>query len=403
MVFIFCVGRKVIQWCSMMAYLCSLLLVAIHTVTSGATPLYCSDVQSPASGNGHNTDLSQVTTLQYCIIDNCTIMRIDTGQQLDIVYTTESLLMVTPKDGHTSIVIAKIDDELPCLEYHNGSDDRQYTVHVIIVPLVMMVSICTIIIHLLFKDLRTSLFGKLLMLYNLAVFITAGGNCLLQITHYWINANSQILCHTATILTILGVSGVELFATNILTHSAYLMYRCYHLKSEISKKRLNYLFRCYTAYAAFTLVLVFFATIAYDWRTGNGKYTIMSNGYCIILDHPSYDTLAISSSVAAFNKIPQLAMFSAYLVYFYKFNKNVHAAQVTLSYSRKLFRLATAMGSTVGLSTFIFALLVFIPEYSQIIIIITSTIFLIQQVVIFASLIFTKKMSTLCKAYFSRD
>ena len=70
-----------------MAYLCSLLLIAILTVASGATPLYCSDVQSPAaSDTGHNTDLSQVTTLhiQYCIIDNCTIMRIDTGQQLDI-------------------------------------------------------------------------------------------------------------------------------------------------------------------------------------------------------------------------------------------------------------------------------------------------------------------------------
>ena len=41
---------------------------------------------SDPSGSSHNTDLSQVTTLQYCIIDNCTIMSIDTGQQLDIVY-----------------------------------------------------------------------------------------------------------------------------------------------------------------------------------------------------------------------------------------------------------------------------------------------------------------------------
>ena len=91
-------------------------------MANGATPLYCSDVQLPASGSGHDTDLSQVTTLQYCIIDNCTILRIDTGQQLDIVYTTESLLIVTPKDGHTSMVITKIDNELPCLGYHNASD-----------------------------------------------------------------------------------------------------------------------------------------------------------------------------------------------------------------------------------------------------------------------------------------
>ena len=75
----------------MMAYPCSLLFIAILIVASGPTPLYCSDVQSPADGSGHNTDLSQVTALQYCIIDNYTIMRIDTGQQLDIIYTTESI------------------------------------------------------------------------------------------------------------------------------------------------------------------------------------------------------------------------------------------------------------------------------------------------------------------------
>ena len=70
----------------------------------GAAPIYCSDVQSPASGS-HDTDLSQVISLQYCIIDNCTIMKIDTGEQLNIVYTTESLLIVTPTDGLTSMAI----------------------------------------------------------------------------------------------------------------------------------------------------------------------------------------------------------------------------------------------------------------------------------------------------------
>ena len=38
----------------------SLLLIAILTVAStGAAPIYCSDVQSPVK-NSHNTDLSQV-------------------------------------------------------------------------------------------------------------------------------------------------------------------------------------------------------------------------------------------------------------------------------------------------------------------------------------------------------
>ena len=173
-------------------------------------------------------------------------MRIDTGQKLDIVYTTENFLIVTPKDGRTSMVITKIDDELRCLGYHNTSDTNLNTIHAVIVPLALMVSVGTLIIHLFFKDLRTSLFGKLLMFYNLAIVIITCGFTFLQVTRRWITVNSPTMCHTATITTFLGIAGIEVFATNILTHLAYIMHRCYHLRSQISKKRSNYLFRRYT-------------------------------------------------------------------------------------------------------------------------------------------------------------
>ena len=41
-------------------------------------------------------------------------MKIETGERLGIVYTADSLLVVTPKDGHTSVVIAKQEKELLC-------------------------------------------------------------------------------------------------------------------------------------------------------------------------------------------------------------------------------------------------------------------------------------------------
>ena len=41
------------------------------------------------------------------------------------------------------------------------------------------------------------------------------------------------MCHIATLL---GIAGTEEFATDILTHSAYLMYCRYHLRSEMSRK-----------------------------------------------------------------------------------------------------------------------------------------------------------------------
>ena len=240
------------------------------------------------------------------------------------------------------------------------------------------------------------------MLYNLAIVITNIASVFIQLTHYWIRVNSQAICHTATILFILGFSSGEALATDILAHCAYLMYRCYHVKLKIRKKRSQFLFRCYTTYAAFTFILVFFVIIAYDWRTGNGKYTIMESGHCCYFDHPSYNTLIFSSTITLINKFLQITMFSAYLVYFYKFNLNVRAAQVTLQYSRKLFRIAIAMGGTVGLAFLFFIPVLFIPEYSNIFVTIGVTFLLIQQVVIFASLVCTKKVSVMCKGYFSR-
>ena len=86
---------------AMAYFMLSLGLLTILTVhvASGLTSFNCSNLQSLASGS-HNTDPLQIITLQYCIVDNCTIMRTDTGQQLGIVYTTEDLLIVTPVDGH---------------------------------------------------------------------------------------------------------------------------------------------------------------------------------------------------------------------------------------------------------------------------------------------------------------
>ena len=227
-------------------------------------------------------DLSQVTILQYCIIDNCTIMRIDSGQQLDIVYTTESLIIVTPKDGHTSMVITKSDDELPCLPYPYTTDDGRIflIVYTILSLLITMVSLYTLVVHLLFKELRSTLFGKLLMFYNLCQVSAHTSTITVALMHYFIAVNSQAICHAAIVTITLTYTGSEVFATTILYHLAYVMYRCYHLKSEISKKRSEYLFRRYAGYAAFTLTLLFFVTIAYDWRTGNGKYTILANGHC---------------------------------------------------------------------------------------------------------------------------
>ena len=342
-----------------------LLLITILSVASGrATLLYCSDVQSPASGS-HNTDLSQVTKLQYCIIDNCTIMRIDTGQQLDIVYTTESLLIVTPTSGHTSMVIAKINDELPCNKYQGSIDVGrliQFLIMLIFGIVLFVVSGYVFTVHLLFKDLR-SLLGKLLIFYSLGVMSMATFVLALLLMHDVIAVNSQMICHTTMVCFIMGSAIYEVFATNMLTHLAYTMYRCYKLKSELSDKASQFLFRCYLAYALITLVLLLFLVITYDLRTGNGRHILLPNGHCAFVDQYSYDTLLVAEILPAINKVIQISMFITYIVYYIKFNVIIGSAEISKRYNKDLFKLAIAMGATIGLSYFVFTFLVFDSEY----------------------------------------
>ena len=390
----------------MMAYLI-ILLIIILTVASGAITLHCSDVQPPAASGSHNTNLSQVTTLRYCVIDNCTILNVENGEQLDIVYTTKSLLIVTPTGGHTSVVVAKkADDDFPCNHNYTANDSRpigELIGQLIIASLMIMVSGYILVVHLLFKELRT-LFGKLLIFYSLTI-VSMGINIIaLLLMHYWITVNSEIICYIAMVTFTITIAGRELFATSILTHLAYIMYRCYNLKSEISKRTSQFLYRCYLAYAFIALTILFFVTITHDWKTGNIRFTLLPNGHCNFVYQYPHNKLYLDVAIYVINKLVQIIMLVAYLVYFYKFNVNIADTQIFNAwYYRELLKIAIAMGATIGLSFFIWLFLVFNSKYSYIIGISGAVLLLIQQVLITSIFLCTKKMFGLCKAYFSRD
>ena len=381
-----------------------LLLITILSVASGqATPLYCSNVQSPASGS-HDTDLSQVTTLQYCIIDNCTIMRIDTGQQLDIVYTTESLLIVTPIDGHTSMVIVKIDDELSCfVEDYDMADGNwigRFIGSLSLGLFIIMASGYVLIVHLLFKELRT-LFGILLIFYSSLVVSQSIAVIALLLTHDLITVNSQMICLTIMMTYATANVGTEVFATDMMTHLAYIMYRCHKLKSEINTKQSYFLFKWYAIYAFGTLLLFACLTISYDLITGSGKYLLLPNGRCSFFPS-SYRTLFIKMFFVSINKAIQFMMFITYLVYFYKLIASFGKTKASPEYNLALFRIAIGMGATIGLSYFIWILPID-QKYSYITSISGAVLLFIQQCVIMTSYLCTKKMSELWKKRFSRN
>ena len=66
------------------------------------------------SEDGSAVNSPEVMMLQYCIIDNSTILRLDTEEQLDIVYTEDSSLVVAMKGSQTAIEVPRFHDEIVC-------------------------------------------------------------------------------------------------------------------------------------------------------------------------------------------------------------------------------------------------------------------------------------------------
>ena len=129
----------------------TLLFIVTFTAVNKVTSLHCSDQQLPASGDD---DLQQVTTLQYCRADNCTIIRLDTGEELDIVYTTDSLIVTTPTDGHTSVLVPKAEYEFVC--NHGNHFSVLNLVLVMMFPILHVVLSTVIIVIFVFKELHTT-------------------------------------------------------------------------------------------------------------------------------------------------------------------------------------------------------------------------------------------------------
>ena len=143
------------------------LILFLTTSQTASFHHHCnSDVYSSASDMA---DSQQLITLPYCLIDNCTIMWIDTGKQLDIIYTTESCLIVTPKDSQTPLILTKSDPELLC-SASNTSDSIiiGYIMSSVIISLIILTSGYIAVVHLVFKELHNT-FGKLVIIYNVAI------------------------------------------------------------------------------------------------------------------------------------------------------------------------------------------------------------------------------------------
>ena len=249
-------------------------------------------------------DPQQPITLQYCLIDNCTIIRIDTGQQLDIVYTTQSQLVVTPTDGQTSLLICKNDPELFC---PSPNSNNQYIIRVLGLTLLILLSSYTAAVYLMFKELHNT-FGKLMIIYSIATTFRCAAILAIVITHYNTAVYSTIPCYLLHFIFMQSAMGNEGDATCILAYLAYVMRHSY--KSRPLTKEFNQkLYRYSIVYVLGSLLLFNIFIVSYDFGAGAFKDVILPNGHCDFCDdQPQYDTIQIFHANATINKIIQIVL-----------------------------------------------------------------------------------------------
>ena len=334
-----------------------LILFILTFVQTVSLTHHCNhDVQSSSSGMA---DIQELTTLKYCLIDNCTIMRIDTEEQLDIVYTTQAHILVTPTDGQTSTIFAtKNSPELFCstLNTINGFTIDQI-VGLLIVAFLGLVSGYIAMVHILFKEIRGT-FGKLLMFANIATVIQCVDGIALSITRQNISVN-WMSCYIFTFLFIqLGVVH-EAFATSAISYLTYVMHSSYRGR-EVTKAINQKLYKYGLRYALGSSFIFGFFVVTYDFTTGTHKMTLTQNGSCNIFFQTEYDTIRLFRAYLYLNEIVQILILTTYFVYYYKVNKLLKTIRDMASINNNqqqimFFKIAVTMGATQGISQIIFA------------------------------------------------
>lgn len=331
----------------------SAILFIVIPVVCGANTLHHSDQQPPdaigamSSGYGEAT-----TTLQYCIIDNHTIARIDTGQQLDIIYITNRHIIATLSDKQNVVVVMKMDRELVCETQDMGVDIismRSYVIFLLTITAMVMVTGYNFIIHLMYKKLR-NLIGKLLMLYSFFLALHFTTAFLLVTANYTIAVGSAFVCYTIMIAFITLYVSSEAVATCILTHIAHSMHQSYKMR-QISNEMNKRLHKRYIVYISSSAMISLFLLLTYDFATGNWRNAMLSNGHCVQLDQVIYDAMHLVFASSVINKALQIVMFTIYLYYWYKMRKfDQNVMTLHRKTNRNLFKIAVAMGATIGVS-----------------------------------------------------
>ena len=329
----------------------SALLLAILTITTFER----SYALMPAtSEDGSGVDPPEVITVRYCIIDNSTILRLDTGDQLDVIYTKDNTLVVTIDGSLTAIEVSRSHSEQVCSVNDLPVDIVVTTPLYIFVSmwnaLILSITGYNIVIHLLYKKLRSPM-GKLLMLYSISLALSSGVFFMIVtfVYKFPISSNFNHLCHLVKLVGFGANVGYEAIASCLLAQSVYLLRQSYKM-IPINPREDKVVWRRYLYYIIGTIAIAMLVVVTYDVGTAEGRYY----GYCSKHDPMFFTMITIMLVFSLINAPIQIALFIIYLWYWYKMRNSWDITDYQIN--KKLFRIAIAMGATISVAKLFFVI-----------------------------------------------
>ena len=310
---------------------------------------------SDESGNGINVpELVTLDTWQYCIVDNSTILRLDTGEQLDIVYTSNNTLVVTLYHSQTAVALPRLHNELACsIDGFSGRYVIPTSIFIVFSvwsAVILAVSGHNIAAHIIKKMLHKPM-GKLLMWYSIFLFLRSISIFMLFTLLFKLPADFQYvhLCHFIKLILIAANLGYEAIATCILMHAAYSLHQS-HKMQPVDPSKHKIFSRRHFWYVTCTVAISMLVIFTYDVGARKGDYS----GYCDRNDPIYHNMVTVMQTVVVTNKVAQIALFIIYLHYWRKLRNSVHV--IHHQTDQNLFRIAVGMGATISISEFAYTL-----------------------------------------------
>ena len=339
--------------------------------------------------NNDTVEMILLNTSQYCFVDDNTIrVDLNTTTVLSIIDSSEDVIMAKAV-GNDSVIFTAPLNGSRCMD--DNEDDQLsttfYIIQMIIFSSIILVAIANITLHMIVKDLRT-ISGTLVMIICISVIIftlTSMGNVTIIYTD-----NITVAC-AILINCLCGLLFVyQATKLSILYQFAYLMYQSYKLRGEreenVRKSVLKYIILIIGSSIICSLL-----ALAIDIGV-NGRIFSGMERYCITeYDYSFLYVTVVYGELVVFIVLQCITFAVGLTLYFFVSRKCCALKSINV-------RVSMALIATVGINIILLMILTIADVSLKIIIPAVTSGTLIEQLVLLALFLSSKKVLLVCKA-----